>query len=81
MPLVGISWDETQVAIRRIFMGSMDSGLGGWALRASKGQRNWDVTRFTILCLPAHYWLLKVAQLPMFLLEKKMQKTKQREGV
>lgn len=71
MPLVGISWDDTQVVIRRIFMGSVDSGVGGWPLRASKGQMNRDVTRFMILCLPAHPRLLKVAQLPMFLLRRK----------
>lgn len=29
MPLAGISGDETQVAIHRVFMGSVDLGVGG----------------------------------------------------
>ena len=78
MPLVGISHDETQVAICRIFLGGGDSGMGGWPLRASKEQR--DATRFMIPCLPAHPRLLKVAQLPVFLFEKKTQMIKQRVG-
>lgn len=41
-------------------------GCGGrWLLWACKRQRNWDATKLTILCLPAHPWLL------MFPFEKK----------